>query len=1369
LAQINPDGVPHAEMEEWTRDAWQIFANEFEYTGEPPVGGVQYIRANIGCPYDCTEGDGYALIAAAFMADKTTFDGIWMRFHDRRLRKRPRYRDGVIAQPGYLYGNTPMDNADSAADGDFDAALGILMAWYQWGDDSGVPIFGGGTMSYRDEAEYALRAIVEKSRHFPPADCRVTTGHIGFDGYVKAGNTWNERTNWAGTACPNTQFNGPDGPEYRGPSNAHIDYIAPSYFRAFGDFLQNRVGLPAAGWEVTQYRRAEASSDWLMGQLIAQGANTIPVAGMLTTLTNTNATFGNENAAEDARMPWRTILNYVWNGHPTTSWNPATKQVVAGVNTYEYQAAVRHSQFLSNPQGAPWNNACVNYGGAPGLTFRGPVTVNWTAAVDGSGGTGTFNLNWLMGSGSPAAVAAQNYDLMAELFRQNTIEWDVTTEGDGYLTSKPFYFHGFFRWLGMHVLSGNHLNPAGLVMPGASPPSNMKIYKSVDRTYAFPGDTLTYWINYRNYASVAANNVVIMDTLPVELGFVSASPAPASAPAAGSNGVVRWNLAAPVPGLQNQNYNATQGGITLVARVLASTGRFCNTATVSTSNGTGWTSNQYPNEVSMVMKRNCVDIVPEVMSLTKTAAPAVACSGDRVTFSLNYRNNPGQWINGGRPDVVVSFGHDGLGAADNQLSLRFRLMHAADEPYIDYGNYRISYFVNDTVNLPGTWNAMATICEGCGTGAIFSSEALPPGPTWNQRWIIKFGNQMAAPATHLYNYTGLYPRRIHRGGVGGQYVMRGTWMMNATSPVFYGNYNQLDDWSADTAAQTANDGAWGFPIGADWTAGDGTSQPVTRIHPDACQTAAHTVTNILVEEWDGYTWRRAFGNGPVAGRQLANMVISDALPPCMTFGGFIGVPAGVTATVSGQTVSFAKAQVNINESGTFQFWATAGSCAGPVDNTATMSAAGERPVQSTVTINPGAACGGTPTRTPTRTPSVTSSRTASPSATPSASPTRTATSSPSRSASPSASPSPTVSPSSTATRSATPSATPPAETPTSTLSASPTLSRTPTPTATASPSQTPSRTASALSTATPSDTPTRSATPTATVSPSVTVTFLDTFTVSPTVTPTGTPSASPTATATASPTRTDSPTAGPSATGTLIASATSTPSVTATATLSATRTHSPTATLTATLSPAYTPTFTPTGTPSPSVTATRTESATGTPTSTVTGTRTATPTPSATPTATTTRTATLTATGTPTTPPSPLGTPSVTVTLTPTPYLSPTITPTFSASPTFSVKFYQQPDLVEERGVYPNPFSDKVRLYFSLRVSALVRFTVYNVAGEPLFRLEVPGQPQKNEVVWDGVNDAGARCASGVYILRVQAEGIDGSNGGYWTTVVIQR
>jgi hypothetical protein len=111
----------------------------------------------------------------------------------------------------------------------------------------------------------------------------------------------------------------------------------------------------------------------------------------------------------------------------------------------------------------------------------------------------------------------------------------------------------------------------------------------------------------------------------------------------------------------------------------------------------------------------------------------------------------------------------------------------------------------------------------------------------------------------------------------------------------------------------------------------------------------------------------------------------------------------------------------------------------------------------------------------------------------------------------------------------------------------------------------------------------------------------------------------------------------------------------------------------------------------------------------------------------------------------------------------------FTATPTRIPDFYQQPELIKERGVYPNPFSDKTHLFFTLRVDAEVALAIYNVAGEPIFTKSYTCKAGPNEVVWEGLNEVAAKCSSGVYLVRARAAGIDQSNGSYWTTVVIVR
>ena len=125
----------------------------------------------------------------------------------------------------------------------------------------GINDAGGNPIRYRDAALDFLRALVEWDEGDNIGDAEWTCGDIGFDGYAKGGNTWNEQTGWASALVP-------DRPQYKGPRDQHIDYNAPSYFHCFAEVL-NAEGDPA--WNVDQFRRGEASSDWLIGQHTANG------------------------------------------------------------------------------------------------------------------------------------------------------------------------------------------------------------------------------------------------------------------------------------------------------------------------------------------------------------------------------------------------------------------------------------------------------------------------------------------------------------------------------------------------------------------------------------------------------------------------------------------------------------------------------------------------------------------------------------------------------------------------------------------------------------------------------------------------------------------------------------------------------------------------------------------------------------------------------------------------------------------------------------------------------------------------------------------------------------------------------------------
>ncbi len=852
LATHNPVGVPHAEMEKSIREAYQIMMNRAEKTGET-FEGVDYIRY-LSNP-QCSEGDGYGLLGAAAMADKTTFDGMWLYIHDFRMNKVKRYIDCGENSPDHAYSQLPgWDDlgSSSAADGDFDIALALLQAHKQWGEFMGIDDACGNPISYKQAAIDFLKALTDTLAF--AANGNILSGDIGIDGYVKGGDAWAELSGWS-TSENLAQMGISEEVGQPGPVYQYFDYFAPAYFHQFADFLAEEDSA-ACAWNIYQFRRAAASSDWLMGQLYNADPKNIPICGQVSLTESTaTATFNNFNESEDIRLPWRTVLNRVWNGNPVFSWDPETHQVETGVsNTFEQDIGIRFARFLWDARQEPWGNECVQAPGISPYQYWGPSVLSVSTAIDGGGThSSVFSLNWIHGVGSPSAIVAQDFNLMAEMYRQCEIEFAVNEPGDDYLTTVPYYFHGWFRLLGMLILSGNYKSPSQI-----KPAANMKIYCDVDKTCASAVDTIQLTITYRNYGAADAQDVVITDQLPQGVSYIYST---GDGRYDNASGVVTWNIGT-VPGFKTATGNVpTTGEVSIKVLVSDATQRqSVNTATITCTNGTGWTSNQYPNKVSATLKRNIIDIIPHLSEET----------------SQNGIIPP---LHGGRSGIHFScwFGNNTQSTTIRTIGLR--LFNDAQEPYIDYGNYRISIFLYDEENqcLAGSeacengWNIQLVIAEGVVRENVkVLHERLIPGAIngkrWNQRLIIQFSDpedtnrteNLATTNIHLEEYRGI-GARIHRGV---RESLRLVLYLNSTS---WEDVQWDNDWSWDPDA-TADDVSPGFPVTPDFTdpAPDNSSVPVTTWNPKHCAVAEKTVDNILIEEWDGYTWRKAFGNAPQA-------------------------------------------------------------------------------------------------------------------------------------------------------------------------------------------------------------------------------------------------------------------------------------------------------------------------------------------------------------------------------------------------------------------------------------------------------------------------------------------------------------------------
>ena len=989
LGTRNAEGVVHSEMERDIREAYQIHANEFYYTGEE-WNGIKLIwtPTGNGKPYDCTEGDGYALLAAAYMGDIVTFNGYWICSHDKRRSKTKTYIGCRDNAPDYGYGPFALGDrgagGNTAADGDVDVALALYVAYKQWGefmkdergnvvkDDCGNPI------SYKEAMIEVIRGLVALSTRFESDlvngnNLRVNTGIIGLDGYPKGGDTWNEQTGFMSESNPLVFSESKEiysldttsssmkkidvkgielRPEFGGPRTQHIDYNAPAYFREFYELFEELGGDP---WEIEQFRRGEASSDWLIGKLIQKSRYSIPTAGWVSVFqsgervqywqfkfddngkkvdstfvdkvaTETGTEYSNFDLGEDYRCSWRTICNYMWHGNPSYSWDPESHKVVEGGNSYEYDAAIRFSKWMNDPSN--WNPAagshCIEYGTIHDMPYSGPATIRWQNDPNTGVGLQDFfcSLSMQSGMGTYAAVGAQDFELMGMLYRECDIKWypggdaegiDVPAGEECSVGKKPNYMHGWARQMGMMVASGNYPAPSTI-----EPKPNMKIYRAIKDsvTFCFTGDEITYLLDYRNYGSVDAKDVVIVENVPKHFEVVSVAN---NGKYDASSHTITWNIGE-VSGyhsdgtesgyqlnLSKDNLKATMGQVSYVARIgKEASGRYCTTAEISCSNGLGWTSNEYPNYQTATMQRNCVDVLKRSLEIEKSVDREKANPEQIATFSIHINNSSeAGWIDGGRPRVTASWAFE---TNSNTQRWKMRLFNDAIESLVNLGNYRISYYAFDS--------SVDELCDGenCADGLWMASKNAggrydhyltvthenivenedSTGKKWNQRIMIKFPDVFTTTSMNV-SWSGSEDASQSSGGGANCAIHKGSSSSVMAKLDVNTGYNKphkwSNDWSYGDYEDDTNEGLF-LPISPAWQRLDDNGvtikEPINKWITCGCTSSDKVVTNVLVEEYDGYVWRRVLGNGPMAGRDIDSVYVRDTLPIGLEFVSFAG-------------------------------------------------------------------------------------------------------------------------------------------------------------------------------------------------------------------------------------------------------------------------------------------------------------------------------------------------------------------------------------------------------------------------------------------------------------------------------------------------
>jgi hypothetical protein len=77
---------------------------------------------------------------------------------------------------------------------------------------------------------------------------------------------------------------------------------------------------------------------------------------------------------------------------------------------------------------------------------------------------------------------------------------------------------------------------------------------------------------------------------------------------------------------------------------------------------------------------------------------------------------------------------------------------------------------------------------------------------------------------------------------------------------------------------------------------------------------------------------------------------------------------------------------------------------------------------------------------------------------------------------------------------------------------------------------------------------------------------------------------------------------------------------------------------------------------------------------------------------------------------------------------------------------------IRELSVYPNPFKEQMNISFSLEKPTMVKVECFNIKGQRVYSQDLDRvEAGENKVVWNGNDEQGNSCASGVYIITIQS------------------
>ncbi|MGE5430375.1 MAG: S8 family serine peptidase [Syntrophomonadaceae bacterium] len=72
---------------------------------------------------------------------------------------------------------------------------------------------------------------------------------------------------------------------------------------------------------------------------------------------------------------------------------------------------------------------------------------------------------------------------------------------------------------------------------------------------------------------------------------------------------------------------------------------------------------------------------------------------------------------------------------------------------------------------------------------------------------------------------------------------------------------------------------------------------------------------------------------------------------------------------------------------------------------------------------------------------------------------------------------------------------------------------------------------------------------------------------------------------------------------------------------------------------------------------------------------------------------------------------------------------------------------------YPNPFNRSTKIDFSATANENAQLMIYNILGQKVYTFNIITRNGSNSVIWNGINENGSPCASGIYLYGLKLGG----------------